>query len=141
MKDYQIPNFNIAWFTSENRGLLVYVHNSIKFKVLNQQIKKELNNCWLEFELNHKTAIYGLFYRSPSQDAAERAQYMQTLKANIKSILTLNSELVLINADFNARNTLFWEQDITNQPGRELYDIFFLTIFIYYHIIMILFLS
>ena len=41
----------------------------IEIQILDQFRSPDLVNCWAELKLNHKTFLYGFFYRSPSQNA------------------------------------------------------------------------
>ena len=63
-----------------------------------------------------------LSYRHPNQTLEEVNRYMHKLKHIYESIKKENPAVTIICGNYNARSTLFWENDITHWEGRTFSD-------------------
>ena len=101
--NYKINVYNIASYTSENRGLLVYAHDSVVTKVRNDLITFSPDFIWLDIIVNYTKTTLGVYYRSPSQSPAQRKLFMANFSNAIllaqQTRPSMNSTL-LIMGDF-----------------------------------------
>jgi hypothetical protein len=67
--------------------------------------------------------MLGLFYRSPSQSAAERDLYYTEVDQNIKKVIKVKSDILVFGGDFNSRSQHWWLEDINTVEGNSLYKI------------------
>ena len=125
---FSIDNYDIAYYTNKNRGILIYVHISIPYDtvVTKGLIDPILNNAWILIRLDHKALLYGVFYKSPSLNGQENNLYFNHLKNNLKAALDFQARdlMIILNSDFNARNQMWYEHDINNPAGEELYNLY-----------------
>ena len=63
-----------------------------------------------------------LSYNHPNQTLEEVNLYMHKLEHIYENIKKENPVVTIICGDYNARSTLFWENDITNWEGRIFSD-------------------
>lgn len=83
-----------------------------------------LNECIVcEIHSGIKRVFLTLIYRSPSQTLDEFNLFKQKLDMTLSSINNYSPYLSLLLGDLNARNTTWWEDDITNTYGTDMYDL------------------
>jgi hypothetical protein len=68
------------YYNPMDRGLLVYVHNSIFFKRRSDLENLNFGSIWLELRINHHRVLFGLMYRSPSQPVGTRQGLRQSVR-------------------------------------------------------------
>ncbi len=127
LNDLKIPNFHDPYMLSRGRGIMVYVNEVFSLKIRKDLMNVELECVWIEIsglKANQKSII-GVCYRSPSQNATLRKDYYKKLEENIKNVQNKlsNNDSVILLGDFNSHNVMFWNDDVTDTAGRELYDL------------------
>ncbi|XP_074651604.1 uncharacterized protein LOC141906258 [Tubulanus polymorphus] len=120
-EDYELDNYTMLYIP-ENRGIALYYHDSVVCHKLDKVIRWS-NSIWVKLRCNFNNAILGVCYRSPSQSADQRKDYLKELKNSISlaqhQLNTVNDSL-LIFGDFNSKNNLFCKSDTTDTSGRQL---------------------
>jgi hypothetical protein len=72
---------------------------------------------------NNKKVFFTVLYRSPSQSSAELKEFIKNLEKNMIAINNENPSLVILTGDFNARSTLLWGDETTeNEAGKLIAD-------------------
>ncbi len=117
LDNFTITNYNIIHYTKNNRGLILYAHDSVLCELDTKLMGTSDEFIWA------KSTTLGIYYRSPSQSPAARKDFMAnfyitTEKAYQQLGQTHNSLLIL--GDFNASNKSWYHSGITNTAGREL---------------------
>lgn len=123
---YELEEYSIIFYTHQNRGLLLYVHESIVCTLRNDLMRGSNDSAWIDIKSKVSTLTFGLYYRSPSLDPDSRRLYMNRLRDTItkaQNSQSSSNSSILIVGDFNAKNELWCRtcsSNPTNTPGREL---------------------
>ncbi len=124
LNEYAIDGYNIQHYSSENRGLILYVHDLVNCTLRPDLTAGSIECIWADFRINYKVATIGFYYRSPSQVPGDRKQFMSSFRNAVSKSLVRNNQLnssVIVLGDFNARNTNWCKTDpVTDTAGREL---------------------
>ena len=86
-------------------GVCCYVKNSIPVSELSQYNIPGLEMMWLKVCLQNQNVFFGVCYRSSSQDALERREFLDNFESVLDRLLSgpcRNSPLILVG-DFNDR--------------------------------------
>ena len=100
-----------------NGGVCLYYKENLPIKergdleILDETIVAEI-------KVKRKKIFFVLYYRHPNQTLEEVNLTMHKLEHIYESIKKENPAVTIICGDYNARSTLFWENDITNWEGR-----------------------
>lgn len=98
--ELSIPGYNIIRKDADgpNRtGLLVYVNQCIKYKLLPHFDIPELETLWLEVSLKkHKPVLIGLCYRNPSENSSWIDHF-----DSMMDTVTLHQKEIILMGDFN----------------------------------------
>ncbi|KAK3090353.1 hypothetical protein FSP39_011129 [Pinctada imbricata] len=95
-KDYTMFHRNLD--TQQGRGLILYVHNSLKADEVRMETDCE-ENLFIKVKVNtHEQLLVGLVYRSPSDNSKEAARRLRTL---LKEAADMKYAHHLIIGDFN----------------------------------------
>ncbi len=126
LSDYNIEGYHQldnTMYNRQGRGLLFYVKESLSYK-RRYDLERGVDDCmWCQVGSSHSTVLIGLFYRSPSQSAAMRDEYMTKVDSILASSLKQKVDAVLIGGDFNARSKFWYKEDINTVEGNLLYDL------------------
>ena len=76
-----------------------------------------------ELRCGNKKCFISVLYRSPSQSLDEFEKFKTGWEQTILNINNSNPYLTIFIGDFNARNSLWWGDDIINTEGSELSEI------------------
>jgi len=72
---------------------------------------------------NNKKIFFTVLYRSPSQSSAELKEFIKNLEKTMIAINNENPSLVILTGDFNARSTLLWGDETSeNEAGKLVAD-------------------
>ena len=98
------------------RGTAVYISDNIPAKHRPDLEPQRSEIICVEIQLRSQKILICNCYRAPASDMIDFCLDVDNL------IDTANAEFhdIIIMGDLNARNTLFWNQDITNSDGRIL---------------------
>ncbi len=103
-------------FSRQQRGVLVYLSNDLPAKHRDDLDPVNSEIICVEIQIKFKKALIINCYRVPHQD-------MLDFCSDLNDVIDKASEEfddIVIMGDMNARNTLFWNHDITNTDGRIL---------------------
>ena len=73
-----------------------------------------------ELKFQRKKIFFVLSYCHPNLTISEFAEYTKSLENIYESINKENPTMTIMTGDFNARSSLFWENDTENSRGRTL---------------------
>ena len=71
-----------------------------------------------EIKLNRKNIYFVLSYCHPDLSSTELDEYVKSLERIYECINQENPATTILTGDFNARSSLFWENDTENRGGR-----------------------
>ena len=72
---------------------------------------------------NNKKIIVSAIYRSPSQNNSEFDSFLPNLELLLRDISKGEQTVSVITADFNARFSSSWSEDINTSEGTKLYSL------------------
>ena len=123
LNDFQINNFTIIHYTTKNRGILLYAHDSVRCELDPDLMGTSEESIWAKLWDKNKSTSVGIFYRSPSQSPATRKEFMSKFRSIVskaqRNINPIQNSLLILG-DFNASNTSWYKSGTTNTAGREL---------------------
>ena len=70
-----------------------------------------------EVKIQNKKRYVPVMHRSPCQSSIKFESFLSGSEDMLSSILFLKSQFTVILADFNARSSTWWPNDITNPNG------------------------
>lgn len=122
---YEIANYNIVYYTPQNRGIIVYARDQLFCAQNSLLTAGSTDYVWLDVKISRYILRLGIYYRSPSQTPDERRLFFATFKSSIELAQQNNppNSSLLIMGDFNSKNSLFSQMNRTDTPGRELKQI------------------
>ena len=99
-------------------GVCIYYKISLPLKIKNIQYLQECIN----FEIKIKDKLCNLItlYRSPNQCQDDLESFINNFELNLDSIRTNNLFLTVILGHFNAKSSLWYNNDITTYEGSEI---------------------
>ena len=77
----------------------------------------------LEVRSGRKRSFITVIYRSPSQTMEQFSLFRQKWEETIVNINDCSPDISLYIGDFNARNSNWWQNDLTNRQGVEIIDL------------------
>ena len=119
-ENYELDNYTIVFYSSENRGNIVYYHNSIYCEMRNDLCDGTDSYAWLQVKTGHASILLGVYYRSPSQTPDERRTFFQNFKDIITKINNQSDQPIMVVGDFNSKHEDWCLTNETTTPGREL---------------------
>ena len=101
-------------------GVCVYFKEHLNLIVRNDLCKlRECLVCEIRSDNNKKSFVTGL-YRSPSQTVEQFEEFKINFSAILSSIHNENPFVSVVLGDFNARNSIWWTDDIDNYWGTDI---------------------
>ena len=83
-----------------------------------------LDECLIsEIHCGNKKVFISTLYRSPSQSADQFDLFKDRLEETVQGINDTSPHMSLLLGDFNARNSDWWDKDISNTHGLQLSDL------------------
>lgn len=113
---YDIQGYNIIRCDRQNQrggGVLLYVHESIKFNLLQSTNTNHIEAIWITASLHSQTVAIAAVYRPPRGEIQE---FCHSLDASLH-LARQKSDNTLILGDFNAKNSLWLHSDSTDRYG------------------------
>ena len=102
----------------KQRGIGIYYKTSLPLKIKNIHYLQECIN----FEINIKDKLCNFIslYRSPNQSQDDFESFINDLEHNLDSVMVNNTFLTVILGDFNAKLSLWCNNDITTYEGSKI---------------------
>ena len=99
-------------------GVCIYYKISLPLKIKNIHYLQECIN----FEINIKDKLCNFIslYRSPNQSQDDFESFINDLEHNLDSVMVNNTFLTVILGDFNAKLSLWCNNDITTYEGSKI---------------------
>lgn len=93
-------------------GVMIYVKDSIHYKRRHDLEPLNIECIWIEIQLNHTRALFGLFYRPPNSDAS----YYSAIEDSLSLALDTQINNIIVTGDFNFNM-------LSEQSSRKILDI------------------
>ena len=77
---------------------MIYVKNGIFYKRRNDLEIRGIESIWIELIHNHKSILFGLFYRPPNADG----QYFSNIEDSISLAVDTGISDIIVTGDFNS---------------------------------------
>ena len=117
----QIPGYNLYRVDHPSNikrgGVCIYYKISLLLKIKNIQYLQECIN--FEIKIKDKLCNFITLYRSPNQCQDDFESFINNFELNLDSIKTNNPFLTVILGDFNAKSSLWYNNDITTYEGSK----------------------
>lgn len=94
---------------SRGGGVGMYVHNSIKFEIIDAPFNDDIEQLYIKFRLNTKVFIFGVVYRKPS---SKYTIFIENLENSVVSLLPI-CDVFICAGDFNI-NVLSFENSLAD---------------------------
>lgn len=120
IEDFSLDKYSIEFYSSNNRGILVYVRDTVYCDIRTDLMDGSNSYVWFKFTNNHSILNFGVYYRSPSQSPDERRQFFHDFKDTVRKVNQTVDSSILAVGDFNAKHSSWCPTDTTTTPGREL---------------------
>ena len=112
----ELPGYNLVH--ADNRtnnkrgGFCIYYHNSIPWKVIDNQFLKECIN----FEIRNGGKLWSFLrlYRLPSQTRDTFETFVDNFELTLDKIVNKNPFLIAALGDFNAKTTNWYKNDTSS---------------------------
>ena len=78
-------------------GVIIYVKEGIHYKRRNDLEIRGIENIWIEIANNHKSILFGLFYRPPNSNN----NYFSNIEDSITLAVDTNIREIIVMGDFN----------------------------------------
>ena len=99
-------------------GVCIYYKISLPLKIKNIQYLQGCIN--FEIKIKDKLGNFITLYRSPNQCQDDFESFIKNFELNLDSIMTNNPFLTVILSDFNAKLSLWYNNDITTYEGSKI---------------------
>ena len=118
----QIPGYNLYRLDHPSNikrgGVCIYYKISVPLKIKNIQYLQECIN--FEIKIKDKLCNFITLYRSPNKCQDDFESFINNNELNLDSIMTNNPFLTVILGDFNAKSSLWYNNDITTYEGSKI---------------------
>ena len=121
IRDLQIPGFNL--YRKDHplnikRGVCICYKISLPLKMKNIHYFQECIN--FEIKIRDKLCNFISLYRSPNQSQDDFQSFINKLGYNLDSVMVNNPFLTVILGDFNAKSSLWYNNDATTYEGSKI---------------------
>ena len=99
-------------------GVCIYYKISLPLKIKNIQYLQECIN--FEIKIKDKLCNFITLYRSPNQCQDDFESFINNFELNLDSFMTKNPFLTVILGDFNAKLSLWFNNDVTTCEGSKI---------------------
>ena len=99
------------------RGVCIYYKISLPLNIKNIQYLQECIN--FEIKMKDKLCNFITLYRSPNQCQDDFESFINNFELNLDPVMTNNPFLTVILGDFNAKSSLWYNNDITTYEGSK----------------------
>ena len=100
------------------RGVCIYYKISLPLNIKNIQYLQECIN--FEIKMKDKLCNFITLYRSPNQCQDDFESFINNFELNLDPVMTNNPFLTVILGDFNAKSSLWYNNDITTYEGSKI---------------------
>ena len=107
-----IPNYAI-FRRDRNRlggGVMLYVHDRYSCKRRPDLESQHVEMLWVEIKIHSSTALVGVCYRPPNQNAEQVDNFLDSLETSLSSIPVKVNQTIVLLGDFNDR-CISWDSD------------------------------
>ena len=119
---FEIDGYNLVRADHPNNikkgGVCIYYKESLPVRVIS--FKEAL---LLEMTDDNKKIIVSVIYRSPSQNNYDYDLFLSKLERLLRDISKCKLTVSVITADFHARSSSWWSEDINTSEGIKLYSL------------------
>ena len=99
-------------------GVCTYYKISLLLKIKNIHYLQECIN--FEIKIKDKLCNFISLYRSPNQSQDDFESFINNLEYNLDSVMVNNPFLTVVLGDFNAKTSLWYNNDITTYEGSKI---------------------
>ena len=117
----QTPGYNLYRkefpLNVKRGGVCIYYNISLPIKIKNIHYLQECIN--FEIKIKGKLCNFISLYRSPNQCQDDFESFVNNIEYNLDSVMVNDPFLTVILGDFNARSSLWYNNDITTYEGSK----------------------
>ena len=99
-------------------GVCIYYKISLPLKIKNINYLHECIN--FEIQIKDKLCNFISLYHSPNQSQDDFESFINNLEYNLDSVKVNNPFLTVIHGDFNAKSSLWYNNNITTYEGSKI---------------------